>query len=95
MKNYMNRLDRVKEAIIPKNKFALCFVRYGLESEDFQKQCQEYESFYGGSESVTFVSVTNYHRADDEGYEGFLERCRRKSSGTLCWWPALPPLDEE
>lgn len=95
MKSYSYRLDRLTEAITPRNTIALCMIRYGLSDDDFNKQHQEYEALHGSSEGVKFLCLTDYSFIESESYEEFIERSRRKCSGLYCWWPELPALKED
>jgi hypothetical protein len=93
------RLDRIEEAITPKERMALCFGRWGKIDEDCKRQHEEFKALHGERGKVTFIHIQDYgrYKDDEEGYEDFIKR-RRKATGKgncFCWWPELPEDEKD
>ncbi len=99
MKNFSNRLNRIENAVIPKDRFALCFVRYDYQDEDFLKQKKEYEELHENVKGVTFICCTDYAfcGSDNQNYEEFVLGNRRRcgNSNPFGWWPEVPQDEEK
>jgi len=94
MTKLLSRLDRIEEAITPKDRIALCFGRWKKLDEDCKRQHEEFKALHGDLGKVTFCHIQDYcgYSGEEESYEDFIKR-QRKSCGKgncFCWWPELP-----
>jgi len=96
MTKLSSRLDRVEEALTPKERMALCFGRFKSLDEDFQRQCEEYKALHGDLGKVTFIQIKDYSNKD-ESYEDFIKRLRKSTGKGNCfaWWQELSEDEEE
>lgn len=88
MQGLHRRLEKLEEAVNPRRRIAMFFVRHGHKEDDFAKQKKEYFTRRGRHNSPIFLVITEYCDLDYD-YETFIQRMRARYGEGNCytdWW---------